>query len=398
MFTRRRWHFSALASAALVVAACGGGDNSVDGPLAERVVVFGDSLSDLGTYTPATSINGPGTGAPYFGGKFTTNSHTGYSALNNTSNANLWVEWIAARLGVVITPAMAGFGPDTPQTRVRCPVRLSAPALAGSCTGYAQGGSRVTSPAGIGNPNGTGLNGASPTPITLPMVTQVADHLSAFGKFGGGDIVFVFGGNNDVFTQFGAVGLGLPQDTALENLVTAATELATLVKEEIIAKGGKRVVVMTLPDSSATPFGASLGPVGVPAADGARQLLAGMSAQFNTALLAGLQGSSAKIIDARALSAATQANYLTLGLTNITTPACAATPFNATATSLLCNAAPAAQFAAAGVPNLNGLAAGASASTYLFADGVHPTTGGHRIFADQIWSALKGFGWVPANL
>jgi outer membrane lipase/esterase len=386
--TRRRWHISALAAAAFIVAACGGGDT--DSPLATRVVVFGDSLSDLGTYTPATSINGPGTGAPYFGGKFTTNTHTGYTAASNTSNANTWVEWISARLGVAITPAMAGFGPDTPQTRVRCPVSLSAPSLSGSCTGYAQGGSRVTSPAGIGNPNGNGINGASPAPITLPMVTQVADHLAAFTSFSGDDIVFVFGGNNDVFVQFGAVGQGLPVDQAQANIVTAGTELAALVKSEILAKGGKRVAVMTLPDSATTPFGSTL------TADG-RALLTGLSAAFNTALLAGLDGSGAKIIDARALNAAVQAAPSSFGLTNITVPACDAAKISAITggrvadgSSLFCNAAAGAPF--------NGIRTGASASTYLFADGVHPTTGGHKIFSDQVWGQLKNFGWVPDNL
>ncbi len=89
---RRRWHISALAAAALIVAGCGGGDT--DAPLAKRVIVFGDSVSDVGTYTPATQIplgQDPGV-PPFFGGKFTTNSHTGYTATNNTSNANVWVE------------------------------------------------------------------------------------------------------------------------------------------------------------------------------------------------------------------------------------------------------------------------------------------------------------------
>ena len=58
--------------------------------------------------------------------------------------------------------------------------------------------------------------------------------------------------------------------------------------------------------------------------------------------------------------------------------------------SLFCNASP-------GVP-FNGLATGASASTYLFADGLHPTTGGHKFLADQVWGKLKEFGWVPSNL
>jgi outer membrane lipase/esterase len=394
--TRRRWHVSALAAAALIVAACGGGSDT-DSPLASRVIVFGDSLSDVGTYTSATSLTTTAGAAPYFGGKFTTNTFTEYALAPagtarapNTSTASTWVEWISARLGVPLTTAMAGFGPDTPQTRVRCPVIRTAPALAGSCTGYAQGGSRVTSPAGIGNPNGNGINGASPAPITLPMVTQVADHLTAFTSFSRDDIVFVFGGNNDVFVQFGAVGQGLPVDQAQANIVTAATELAALVKDEILAKGAKRVAVMTLPDSATTPFGSTL------TVDG-RALLSGLSAAFNTALLAGLDGSGAKIIDARALNAAVQAAPSSFGLTNITTPACDAAKISAITggrvtdgSSLFCNAS-------TGVP-FNGIRAGASASTYLFADGVHPTTGGHKIFADQVWTKLKEFGWAPDNL
>jgi len=389
MTTRRRWHLSALAAiAALVVAGCGGG--TTDSPLATRVIAFGDSLTDIGAYTPATSVNGPGTGAPYFGGKFTTNTHTGYTTTSNTSTANIWVEWIAARLGVPITPAMAGFGPDTPQTRVRCPAALTNAALAGSCTGYAQGGSRVSNPAGIGNPTGTGLNGSTPTPMTLPMTTQVADHLTRFSSFGSGDIVFVFGGNNDVFVQLSAAATIGPT-AAVANMQTAATELANLVRNQIIANGASRVAVMTLPDAATAPQFSS--------ADAqTRALVTQLSAAFNATLLAALDGSGARIIDVRALTAATQANPAAYGLTNVTTPACGTPAWNPSGTSLLCNAAPAALFTASGAPNRNGLAAGASASTWLFADGVHPTTGGHRVLADQVWTAIKDFGWAPDNL
>jgi outer membrane lipase/esterase len=394
--TRRRWHVSALAAAALIVAGCGGGSNT-DSPLASRVVVFGDSLSDIGAYTVATQIplgQAPGV-APFFGGKFTTNTHTGYSATSNTNNANIWVEWISARLGVAITPAEVGFGPAA--NRRKCPAAAN-PALATSCTGYAQGGSRVTSPAGVGNPNGNGINGTSPAPMTVPMVTQVADHLTAFTSFGRDDIVFVFGGNNDVFLQFGAVGQGLPPADAVTAIQAAGTELATLVKDEMLAKGAKRVAVMTLPDSSTTPAFAAL-----PAEN--KAFLSSLSQAFNAALLAGLDGSGAKIIDARALNAAVQASPSSFGLTNITTPACNATIITGVTggritdgSSLFCNAAPAALFTAAGLPSLNAITPGASASTYLFADGVHPTTGGHKIFADQVWTQLKNFGWVPDNL
>jgi outer membrane lipase/esterase len=389
MSTRRRWHLSALAAfAALVVAGCGGG--STDSPLATRVVAFGDSLTDIGAYTPATSVNGPGTGAPYFGGKFTTNTHTGYTVASNTSTANVWVEWIAARLGVAITPAMVGFGPDTPSTRVRCVAALTNPALAGSCTGYAQGGSRVSNPAGIGNPSGTGVNGGAPSPMTLPMTTQVSEHLTRFGSFGKDDIVFVFGGNNDVFVQLSAAGTIGPA-AATANVQAAATELATLVRDQILANGAKRVVVMTLPDASTAP-----GFLGADAQT--RAFLSSLSAAFNSTLLAALSGADVRIIDTRALNAAVQASPASYGLTNVTTPACGTPAWNPSGTSLLCNAAPSALFAASGAPDRSSLVTGASASTWLFADGVHPTTGGHRILADQVWSALKDFGWVPDNL
>jgi outer membrane lipase/esterase len=398
MTTRRRWHLSALAAAALFFAGCGGGDTN--SPLATRVIAFGDSLTDIGAYTPATQIplgQAPGV-PPFFGGKFTTNSHTGYTATGNTSNANIWVEWIAARLGVAITPAEVGFGPAP--NRRKCPVALSNPALAGSCTGYAQGGSRVTSPAGIGNPNGDGIINGGPAPMTVPMVTQVADHLAAFGSFSRDDIVFVFGGSNDVFVQLGLVGAGAitPTDAVIA-VQTAGTELAALVTDQILANGARRVAVMTLPDSSLAPaFTASDAQT--------RGLLTQLSAEFNTALLAGLEGSSARIIDARALFGDALANPGKYGFTNVSTPACNADIIAAitggavtSGSSLFCNAAPAALFTAAGLPNsLNTITPGASVTTYAFADGVHPTTGGHKAFADQVWTKLKDFGWAPDNL
>ena len=390
MITRRRWHLSALAAVALLVAACGGGDT--EAPLARRVVVFGDSLSDIGTYTPATQIplgQNPGV-PPFFGGKFTTNTFTGYTATNNTSTANIWVEWIAARLGVTLTPAEVGFI----TTRVPCPAGARGLSV-NTCTGYAQGGARVTDPNGIGKTSGF---------LTIPIVDQIASHntrdLTGFDTgFDKGDIVFVFGGNNDVLTQFGAASQGLPPADAVANVVTAASELVTLVRDEIIAKGGRHVAVVTLPDLSVTPLGIGVGPVGNAQADGARALLRQLSAQFNAALLAGLDGSSAKIIDAGSLLTSIQASPTTYGLTNVSTPACAATAFNATASSLLCNASPDELFTASGVPmSFNGLIDGASASTYLFADTVHPTTAVHKIFADRVWLKLKDFGWVPDNL
>jgi outer membrane lipase/esterase len=125
--------------ASLVLAACGGGGTDSGAPTstadslnAKRVftsvVSFGDSLSDVGTYTPATLY--PGSNPPfYLGGKFTTNSAT----------STIWVENVAASLGLTVTPAEVGFAGQS----VKCPAAAN-PALASSCTAYGQGGARIS--------------------------------------------------------------------------------------------------------------------------------------------------------------------------------------------------------------------------------------------------------------
>ena len=383
MASRRQWHLSVLSAlaAAALVAACGGGDSA---PGTARVVSFGDSLSDLGAYTPATSLTATPGAAPYFGGKFTTNTHTEYALAPagttraaNSSTASTWVEHVSSRLGVAITPHQVGFGGQS----VICPVAASVPSLAGSCTGYGQGGSRVTDPNGIGKSGGA---------LTVPITVQMDNHLARFTGYSSSDIVFVYGGNNDIFLLFGAVGASqLTPTAAIAAAQATGTALATLVKDKILAKGATRVAVMTLPDASATP-----GFSGLTAAS--KSLLAQLSAEFNTALVAGLAGSAAQIIDARALTADAIANPAQYGFTNTTTAACDPAKISVITggrvtdgSSLFCNATAGAAF--------NGLRTGASTSTWAFADSVHPTIGGHKAFGDQVIAKLKEFGWIPQN-
>jgi len=375
MASRRHWQFAALSAVtAILLAACGGSGSEQTLSIG-KVVSFGDSLSDLGTYTPATSLATPPAG-PYFGGKFTTNTYTGYTAASNTSTANLWIEWVASRVGVAITPAEVGiFGQSQ-----KCPAAAN-PALAGSCTGYGQGGARVTDPNGIGKP----------LALTVPMVTQVANHLAKFGGFASNDLVFVWGGNNDAFIQLGTVAAGaITPAAAVANMQTAATDLANLVKTQILAKGATRVAVLTLPDASTTP-----GYSGYPSAT--KALLSQLSGEFNNTLVTALSGSNARIIDMRTPIADFAANPAKYGFTNATSQACDKTKISAitagqvtSGSSLFCNATAGAAF--------NGLTAGASASTWAFADDVHPTTGGHKVLADIVVQKLKDFAWIPNNL
>lgn len=401
MTTLRSWILAAVTAAGLV--ACGGGDPYVPGSVGTaggpttpgsftRVVSFGDSLSDLGTYKPATSLAGGGA-PPYFGGKFTTNATTDTISLDD--GASVWVENVAAALGLVVTPAEIGFAGQS----VACPA-AAVPALAASCTGYGQGGARVTDPNGIGKAGGA---------LTVPLQAQIANHLAAFGGFDADDLILVWGGANDVLVQFATFAataaqvqadatagrlsadqanarLLQAQLAAQEALKQAALELGGYVKDEILAKGGVYVAVLNLPDIAGTPFGAS-----VPAS--ARPVLSSLSEVFNLWLLESLKRQPVRWVDTMDVFRRILADPAAFGVGNVTLPACDAGVISAVTggqvtdgSSLFCNATPGAPY--------NGLRAGADPSTWLFADGVHPTTGGHALLASEILAALRSAGWI----
>src|SRR5215475_7398328 len=132
-----------------------------------KIVSFGDSLSDGGSYTNFfKSLNLPGANqVTRF--KFTTNP------------GNVWVENIANRFGIPLTPN----------------------ALDGGLN-YAEGGARVILP----NPSAQGL---SQSPISV----QIDRFLGSGGKFGKSDIVTMLVGANDVF--MGGPTIVGPTTTAL---------------------------------------------------------------------------------------------------------------------------------------------------------------------------------------
>jgi phospholipase/lecithinase/hemolysin len=396
-------------SSTLLLAACGGSDPEVPGSGSPAgapttagsftaVVSFGDSLSDVGSYAPATSLAGNGT-PPFFGGKFTTNDTT-TGAPTATPLGKVWVENLAASLGLIVTPAEVGFNGMS----VKCPA-AAVPALANTCTAYGQGGSRVTDPNGIGHDPATGAGA-----LTVPLVTQVANHLTRFGSFTSSDLILVYGGNNDVFTQFGAFGAAAAQiqanaaaglitpdqanlqlfeaqQAAQEAMKGVAQELTALIKTQILAKGAKYVAVMTLSDIADTPFGNS------PEVAPARSVLTALSQTFNLWLRDGLTGQPVQIIDAFALFKDGYQNPGKFGIVNNTTPACDAAKIQAVTggavtdgTSLFCNATPGAPY--------NTIVTGADVNTWQFADSVHPTTGGHKIISDAFAAQLHAFGWI----
>lgn len=346
----------------LLLAGCGGGSSSTSAssagkPQFSSVVSFGDSLSDVGSYASATVDPQTGIAA---GGHFTTNPGA------------IWVEDISATLGLTISPNVTGFG----SVQSICPLP--------NCTGYGQGGSRITDPNGVGHSIGE---------LTIPLVTQMDNFLAAHVSYKPTDIVFVYGGSNDVFVQAAmvsavsnaaaalpgatpdsiAAAVGQAQQAAGAAVVQAATELVSDVRYKILANGAVYVALINLPDSAATPYGATLSASG-------RALLTSLVTTFNATLQKAVsdQAPNVLLIDANDAGKLVLANPAQYGVTNSTMPACDLTKLPG-GSALFCNQTTLI----------------ASADThFLFADGVHPSAYGHKLFADYVVLQMAKKGWL----
>jgi len=364
---------------ALLLAACGGGDSDQT-PVVKftSMVSFGDSLSDVGTYKV-------GTVAALGGGMYTVNGVAGAIGASPTPSKN-WTELISVQAGLPVPcPAQTGLDGAAAQG-------FSVPVVnRAGCYGYAQGGSRVTNPVGPGNKLLGGDN-ALLGQLTVPVVTQISNHLTASGgSFKGTELVSVMAGGNDIFlnlatiapTVTALVGSGMSVADATTQASTAAVtemgkagaELAGYTKALIVGKGAKYVVVVNLPDVSKTPFGYSQ--------DAATQgLVNTMVTTFNTQLQNGLAGTPGVIIvDAYSDIRNQAVNPASYNLSNVTMPACnltAPSP-NALGSSLVCNST-----------NVNA----GDVSRYLFADSVHPTPYGYKLLAQLVTKSLVQAGWL----
>lgn len=347
----------AALAATLMLAACGGGDDDKNSSPYSRLVIFGDSLSDVGTHATQGVVLGTA------GGKYTVNG----------LGVKIWPELLADTLGVP-APCAARVGlesdPAGPFARLgQTPVSVP------NCYDYAQGGSRVTNPIGTWNkalllltpPNPTGYLGQ----LTEPAVTQVANHLAKVTTFSDTDLVTVMFGGNDVFMNLAAVSAGAmaPAD-AVAAMGLAGAQLAGLIKGQMLAKGARRVVVLNLPAFEVTPFFLEK--------DAATQgLVTAMTQTFNAQLAAGLAGTDDTVlqVDAYSLVKAFHDDPAKYGLTNFTDRAC--DPAKAVA-ALICSAA---------------TTVAGDVSHYAFADDVHPTPYAHSLIEQLVVDALVAKGW-----
>ncbi len=448
----------ALLSAA-VLAACGGtspaGGDQTQKLTFTQLASFGDSLSDVGTYAVG-AVKQAG------GGKFTINGDG--TSKSPELNGKIWVDFLAAELKLP-APCAAQTGLEGDASRgFSVPITNNL-----NCFNYAQGGSRVTNPIGPGNK----ATGSPIGEMTVPLVTQVANHLARNGnKFSGTELVTLLSGGNDVLmalstlsTQATAAGAAAGAQTFATSLTTqlaagatspqtaaqaigaaiatesaragstsqtivaaavgaaarqpgnaavaqvsvygpmvtkaqadaaaagtkagndyaaangpklvadlgaAGAQMAALVKNEVVGKGAKYVVVANLPDVASTPAAKSK------TAD-IQQLTAAMVNAFNTQLKAGLGADDPRIlyVDLYTVSNDQVKNPAPYGLTNTTSPACG--PNALGTTSLICT-------------NNNTVAG--DVSRYMFADDIHPTPFENNLVARFVLKEMAVKGWL----
>ena len=350
----------AAALAAVLLGACGGGGDGDQTPAVQydKLVSFGDSLSDVGTHKVGSiaALSAQG------GGRSTTNSPGG---------GEIWTERLAAQIGVA-KPCAAETGLRPNITGLTGATITTVP----GCYSYAQGSARITSALG---PNSIALQGIGQTNLGLiakPVADQMAAHLTASGgSYSGQELVVVLAGANDVFMELNFIGkppLGTTPEAAVAAVATAGATLGQLIKTQIVAKGAKRVLVLNIPDVAGTPFARGLGTETI-------GLIDTMVKAFNAQLAAQLQGvPEVRLADAYSVSKDQVANPTQYGLVNVTDQACGTNALGTT--SLVCNA--------------SNTLAGVDVSRYQFADDVHPTAYGHLLLTQFAAKELLQAGWL----
>jgi len=416
---------TAVAAAAFLTA-CGGSDPGNQSPRIAftRMVNFGDSLSDVGTYrTQLVGASG--------GGYYSINGDFSAEGLPYTN----WTEYLAATL----------------QLSQPCPNEVGLASVGGlsfmfqatttndACYSYAQGGARVTVPYGPGNAffwtNFQSTSGQLGQ-LTVPVAQQISNFRGGVdgpNHFTDTDLVTVLAGGNDLFidrativdaavqtalisgggsiTAQGAIDIGNAANAAVQAMTDAGTQLAALINGQILAGGATHVVVVNLPDVSLTPDNHIWQTAGAGAyvEGGATPIHAhltlDMTNAFNAALQAGLFGtngtdslSTVTWVDAFAQGALQVAQPATYGLTNLTSPACDLTKTGVTtpnglvplASSLFCTKnsliAPPADTVTEADPT--------GVMFYLYADTVHPTPFGYRLLAEYASLQMVIKGWL----
>lgn len=199
----------------------------------------------------------------------------------------------------------------------------------------------------------------------IPSVTtQVSSYLASTGGTANPDALYtVWIGANDLF----AVTAGADATTTIGAAITSEVQAIGTLQ----AAGARYVLVPNIPDLGKTPSFIANGAAGQAAGTA-------LASTYNSSLYSALSAAGIRVIplDTFTLIDEIAASPAAYGFTNVTSPACGAV------SSLICSPA--------------NYADPTAASTYLFADGVHPTTTAHAMLAQYAESVLEGPRYIAA--
>ncbi len=225
----------------------------------------------------------------------------------------------------------------------------ASPTLAGG-NNWAVGGARV----GTDSIGGLGY--------TPSLASQYARYLSSGNTVDPGALYTIWGGANDLF----AVQANPAQAQAI---IGAAVTAHIGLVGALTQAGAQYILVPTLPDLGLTPDARAGGALGM--AQGTA-----LVTTYNNALFSGLASNHLRVIplDTFHFLQEVVANPGLYGISNVTGKACLTQPPPAGGSSLFCSPA-------STVPG---------GSSYLFADGVHPSAAAHKALADFAVSVIEG--------
>ncbi|MFO1395855.1 MAG: autotransporter domain-containing protein [Burkholderiales bacterium] len=217
---------------------------------------------------------------------------------------------------------------------------------------FAQGGARVNSPSPLVPPG-----------VPDNSIAQQVNQFLAKGLPDRNALYQIQGGANDIFVlanQF--LGGQITQPQLQAAVAQAAVDLATQAAK-LKAAGAQYVVVQALPDIGKTPMAA---------AAGAQATFTALSDLFNTTLNAAVGNGGLQVMQFNTSKLLNEiiASPALYGFTNATSVACT------TSSSLQCTPAT--------------LVSSNANLTYVFADGVHPTTGANLVLSQAIVSMMTG--------
>ncbi len=299
---------------------------AVAGPYSQ-MFVFGDSLSDTGNVYLASAGTNPPAGQPYYQGRF--------------SDGPVWVETLAAGLGLGLSPALLPGGNNF--------------AFAGART--------VTPPVVPGDPQPPGLLQqavglwGSANPVADPNALYV-----------------VVGGGNDMRDARNAFrGSSDTDDLGRQAAAQAAVDNLYLTLQFLASRGAHHVLLSNLPDLGSTPEAALLGLQGASSDVSERftQLMAALEVHAEATL-----GLDIELFDMAGLASDIRDDALNnggnvYGITNATAP-CTGFAFSA-------------------------LMGGTSCNVSAFADALHPSARAHAIFGAAALSLVipePGSTWL----